>query len=81
VVEKMPKFTFAMGEKPEKTVTYILDVLGRLGQQWVVLKNTMRVVKDTTGNFWSVNILRDPVPISRLVKWIDFHTESFLLHY
>ncbi len=37
VVAMMPKFTLAMGENPEKTVTYILDVLGKLGQQRVVL--------------------------------------------
>ena len=32
VVEKMPKFTLSMGEKPEKTVTCILDVLGKIEQ-------------------------------------------------
>jgi hypothetical protein len=31
VITVMPKFTLAMGEKPGKTVTYILDVLGKLG--------------------------------------------------
>ena len=33
VVSAMPKFTLAMAEMPGKTVTYILDVLGKLGQQ------------------------------------------------
>jgi hypothetical protein len=31
VVAAMPKFRLAMGENPEKIVTYILDVLGKLG--------------------------------------------------
>ena len=50
VVESMPKFTLAMGEKSEKTVTYILDVLGKLGQQRVALMDTMRAAKDTGGS-------------------------------
>ncbi len=39
-----------MGEKPEKTTTYILDVLGNLGQQRVALMDTMRVAKDAGGS-------------------------------
>jgi hypothetical protein len=31
----------------EKTVTYILDVLGKLGQHRVALMDAMRVTKDT----------------------------------
>ena len=49
VVEKMPKFTLSMGEKPEKTVTCILDVLGKLGQQRVALRDAMRAAKDAGG--------------------------------
>jgi hypothetical protein len=46
----MPKFTLAMGEKPEKTVTYIFDVLGKLGQQRVALMDAMRAAKDAGGS-------------------------------
>jgi hypothetical protein len=50
VVAVMPKFTLAMGEKPEKTVTYILDVLGKFGQQQVALMDAMRATKDAGGS-------------------------------
>jgi hypothetical protein len=50
MVAVMPKFTLAMGEKPEKTVTYILDVLGKLGQQRVALMDAMRAAKDAGGS-------------------------------
>jgi hypothetical protein len=50
VVAAMPKFTWVRGEKPEKTVTYILDVLGKLGQQRVVLIDAMRAAKDAGGS-------------------------------
>jgi hypothetical protein len=39
-----------MGEKPEKTVTYILEVLGKLGQQRVALMDAMRAAKDAGGS-------------------------------
>ncbi len=50
VVAVMTKFTLAMGEKPEKTVTYILDVLGKFGQQQVALMDAMRATKDAGGS-------------------------------
>ncbi len=50
VVAAMPKFTLAMGERPEKTVTYILDVLGKLGQQRVALMDAMRAATDAGGS-------------------------------
>ncbi len=46
VIKKIPKFTLTMGQKPEKLVTYILDILSRLGQPRVALMDTMRTEKD-----------------------------------
>ncbi len=50
VVVGMRKFTLAMGEKPEKIVAYILEVLSKLGQQRVTLMDAMRAVKDAGGS-------------------------------
>ena len=50
VVMGMRKFTLAMGEKPEKIVAYILEVLGKLGQQRVALMDAMRAAKDAGGS-------------------------------
>ena len=46
------KFTAAMGEKPEKTVDFILDILGRLQlpPQRVTLMDAMRASKDAGGD-------------------------------
>jgi hypothetical protein len=45
----MLKFTLVMGEKPENTVGYILDVLCKMQQQRVDLMDNMRTVKDAGG--------------------------------
>ena len=50
MVAGMHKFTLAMGEKPEKIVAYILEVLGKLGQQRVTLMDVMRSAKDSGGS-------------------------------
>ncbi len=50
VVMGMRKFTLAMGKKPEKIVVYILEVLGKLGQQRVALMDAMRAAKDAGGS-------------------------------
>ena len=54
VIEKRPKFTEAMGAKPEKVMAYILDILGGLGQQRVALMDSVRAGKDAGGSVLKV---------------------------
>jgi regulator of replication initiation timing len=52
--EKRPKFTEAMGAKPEKVLAYVLDLLGGLGQQRVALMDSVRAGKDAGGSVLKV---------------------------
>ena len=50
VITKLPKFTQADGEKPEKLVAYVLEVLGHLQQQRTALMDAMRASQDAGGS-------------------------------
>jgi hypothetical protein len=47
IVAKIPKFTLKVGENPEHTMEYILDVLGQMQPQWVALMDVIRVGNDS----------------------------------
>ena len=50
VVQVVAQVHVDNGRKARKDVTYILDVLGKFGQQRVALMDTMRVAKDAGGS-------------------------------